>query len=133
MFFETRFPPCAAPRPLSLLQVMGALFDTVALDGAFSGDTSRFIAGHELRAALGSDKFTARGELERHVEALETFGGGVVSRVEGGHLRINLGAVRDLARALAVERVVMLQHGEECARLFRLVRSRGYLEQKQVG
>ena len=120
--------PMALPRE----KVLGALFDTVSLDGAFSGNTSRLVAVQELRTALGPDKFAARGELEKHVETLVTFGGGVISRVEGGHLRINFGVIRDLAQALAVERVVVLQHGEECARLFRLVKARGYLEQKQV-
>lgn len=150
---------------------------------AFAHSTGRVpgrtITIAEIREKLPSGRFTD-DELDNHVEALELFGSGFVSRPAGSaaYLQLNYSVMRDLARYLAVEKVGLglvscsvvietwwsrkhhgwlmfvfnflcvahtLTHvfalvqmvetkcGEECARLFRLVRTKRYLEQKKVG
>eukprot|EP00037_Helgoeca_nana_P030041 m.367075 g.367075 ORF g.367075 m.367075 type:complete len:537 (+) comp28099_c0_seq2:2660-4270(+) len=114
-------------------EVLEALFATALLGDSFAGEKSRTITIAEIREKLPSGRFTD-DELDNHVEALELFGSGFVSRPAGSaaYLQLNYSVMRDLARYLAVEKMVETKCGEECARLFRLVRTKRYLEQKKV-
>lgn len=77
---------------------------------AFAHSTGRVpgrtITIAEIREKLPSGRFTD-DELDNHVEALELFGSGFVSRPAGSaaYLQLNYSVMRDLARYLAVEKV----------------------------
>jgi len=113
-------------------EVLRAMFDAVLLDDAYSGERSRSVTQDEVVAALPRGRFTS-AEFGDHMEALDSFGSNFITRAGGrAYIQLNYAVMRDTARFLAIEKMVEVKLDEECARLFRLVRSKRYIEQKKV-
>eukprot|EP00035_Acanthoeca_spectabilis_P003849 m.96052 g.96052 ORF g.96052 m.96052 type:complete len:533 (-) comp12348_c0_seq3:28-1626(-) len=113
-------------------EVLRALFDAVLLGDPFAGERSRCITKDEVWNGLSPGRFSD-AELSDHLQTLLTFGSGFVTESGGiDRLHLEFKVMRDLAQYLAIEKMVELKCGDECARLFRLVRTKRYIEQKKV-
>eukprot|EP00041_Stephanoeca_diplocostata_P035847 m.1279384 g.1279384 ORF g.1279384 m.1279384 type:complete len:551 (-) comp24767_c0_seq27:2159-3811(-) len=113
-------------------EIMKGIFDAVMLHPNKAGDRSKAIELRDLPRYL-PPKYTVLSPsvIDRHVRLLSTFGSGVVAKM-GEYIQVDYRRLRELARYTAIERVVTLKCGRDCARLFRLIYKRKFVEQKQV-